>query len=54
MLLRLKDVVHEYGLSASTLRNLMKDGKLTEYRTPGNQRRYDKAEIEGILTVEKE
>lgn len=54
MLIRQEDATKEFGLSASTLRKLVKDGKLTEYRTDGNHRRYDKLELERFLTIVKE
>lgn len=51
MLLRQSEVEQKYRISKTTLHRWLKDGKLTDYRTVGGHRRYDSAEIEGLLSI---
>jgi excisionase family DNA binding protein len=51
MLLRQSEVEQKYRLSKTTLHRWLKDGKLTEHRTAGGHRRYDRAEIEKLLSL---
>ena len=51
MLLRQSEVEQQYKLSKTTLHRWLKDEKLTDHRTVGGHRRYDRAEIEALLSV---
>jgi predicted site-specific integrase-resolvase len=51
MLLRQSEVEQKYRLSKTILHRWLKDGKLTEHRTAGGHRRYDRAEIEKLLSI---
>ena len=51
MLLRQSEVEQKYRLSKTILHRWLRDGKLTEHRTAGGHRRYDRAEIEKLLSI---
>lgn len=50
-LLTIKKIKEIYGISRSTLINWEKEGLLQPVRTPGNQRRYRKEDIEKLLNL---
>ena len=43
------DVAGAFGVTAATVRNWEKAGKLHAIRTPGNQRRFAATDVEAIL-----
>jgi predicted site-specific integrase-resolvase len=51
MLLTMKNLKDMYGISRLTLINWEKQGLLQPIRTPGNQRRYRKEDIEKLLNL---
>jgi len=51
MLLRQAEVEKLYRLSKNTLYRWIRMGVLTDHRTVGKHRRYDRAEIERVLSV---
>jgi len=48
-LLRQREVVRLYNVSKDALRKWVRQGVLSEIRTPGGHRRYIKEEVEKIL-----
>lgn len=49
-LLRPQDVQEQYNLSRSTLLRYEAEGKLKTHRTPGGQRRYDRADLDAMIS----
>lgn len=47
------EVAKLFNVTATTVRNWEKDGKLTAIRTPGNQRRFRRAQVEALLSGER-
>lgn len=54
MLLRQKEAVIKYKVHFNSLRRWVKEGKLTEYRTPGGHRRYDSDELDQLFRRKKD
>jgi excisionase family DNA binding protein len=48
-LLRIGIVADAFGVTPETVRVWAKDGKLSEIRTPGNQRRFRESEVRALL-----
>jgi excisionase family DNA binding protein len=48
-LLTISEVAKAFGVTVATVRGWDKAEKLTAVRTPGNQRRFNRADVEALL-----
>ena len=53
MLISQAEALQTFNLTKPTLHRWVREGRLTEYRTVGGHRRYDKKELERLLKSKK-